>query len=141
MTKQAAARTASTPDSLQTAYDALHKVLTRYVPPYLVKGGNSSAKQELHLVSPKCVTLPGHYGATPKQIGLASIILQRDYVGLHYVPLYFDPKLEKQLSPRLMKLLKGKTCFHVKQSDAQLESDIDAALKVGDEYFRTRGWI
>jgi hypothetical protein len=140
MTKQAAAA-AFKPESLQSVFDELHQVLIRFVPPYVAKSGEKKDRAELHLLVPKPVTIPGAYGGTPKQIGLAAIVLQKSYVGLYYLPLYLDPKLGKQLSPGLMKFLKGKTCFHIKQRGEELERDIESALKIGTSYFRDQGWI
>jgi len=34
--------------------------------------------------------------------------------------------------PELLKLLKGKSCFHIKQLDANLEKQIKEALEKGD---------
>jgi hypothetical protein len=41
----------------------------------------------------------------------------------------------------LLKLLKGKTCFHLKQLDDGLRRDIEAALEVGTKSYKDRGWL
>jgi hypothetical protein len=48
---------------------------------------------------------------------------------------------KKKLSPALLKLLKGKTRFHVKALDDGLHKDIQAALDLGTKVYRERGWL
>ena len=57
------------------------------------------------------------------------------------MPICTDIQLKKTFNPELLKLLKGKSCFHVKVLDESLEQQIDEALKIGHELYRKRGWI
>jgi hypothetical protein len=47
----------------------------------------------------------------------------------------------KKIPPALLRSLKGKTCFHLKQLDDGLRRDIEAALEVGTKSYKDRGWL
>jgi hypothetical protein len=40
-----------------------------------------------------------------------------------------------------VKLLKGKTCFHLTKLDEGLRKDIQSALELGTKVYRDRGWV
>ena len=128
-------------ESLDEVYQSLHKLLSRYAPPFKTCGGEIRGKSDLHLKVPKAVAIPGAYGGKPVEIAMVSIILQKGYVGFYYMPVYMNPALKKKLSPSLTKLLKGKSCFHIKKVDAELLGKIEAALDVGVKCFKDRGWL
>ena len=80
-------------------------------------------------------------GRKRKEVYFAGLIIQSNYVGLYYMPIYTDTSLEKVFKPELLKLLKGKSCFHIKSLDKQLELQIENALKKGYNLYKKRGWI
>jgi hypothetical protein len=128
-------------EALQDVYQSLHTLLSRYSPPFKTSGGGVSGKSDLHLVVPEAVAVPGAYGGKPTAIAMASVILQKGYVGFYFMPIYVNPALGSRLSPSLKKLLKGKTCFHIKKLERDLLNDIEAALDVGVSCFKDRGWL
>ncbi len=69
------------------------------------------------------------------------MIIQSKYVGLYYMPIYTDTSLREVFKPELLKLLNGKSCFHIKQLDAGLEKQIEEALEKGYALYKKRGWI
>lgn len=82
---------------------------------------------------------------TTKKHGLffASVILYNTYTGLYLTAQYMDPEmliLFKQKYPRLMKMLKGKSCFHVTKWDVDAEQEIAGAIKDNYEYFKRKGY-
>ena len=103
-------------ESLENVYQRLHKLLSRYAPPFKTCGGKVRAKSDLHLTVPKAVAIPGAYGGKPTELAMASIILQKSYVGFYFTPIYMNPTLKNKLSPSLNRLLRGKSCFHIKSS-------------------------
>lgn len=136
----------STPASSKAApldevYESLHKLLSRYAPPFKASGGTVRAKRSLQLTVPQAVTVPGAYGGKPTELAMASIILQKGYVGLYFMPIYMNPALKKKLPPSLNKLLKGKTCFHIKKLDPDLLRNIEAALNEGMKCYEGLGWV
>lgn len=74
-------------------------------------------------------------------MSFAAAIIQSNYVGFYYMPIYCNPGIAKSLSPALMKLLKGKACFHIKSLDEALEKDIKEALEKGFKEYKSRSWV
>ena len=129
--------------TLENVFQKLHQLLLKRVPPFKAGGderGMFRGKKSFHLVVPQAVAIPGAYGGKPTELCMASIVLQKGYVGFYFMPIYMNSALEKKLSPGLLKLLKGKTCFHVKSLDATLLDDIDAALTLGAKAFKDHDW-
>ncbi|MBD3234578.1 MAG: DUF1801 domain-containing protein [candidate division Zixibacteria bacterium] len=80
-------------------------------------------------------------GRKRKEVYFAGLIIQSKYVGFYYMPIYADASLKDVFHPELLKLLKGKSCFHIKYLDENLESQIRDALEKGYELYTKRGWI
>jgi hypothetical protein len=80
-------------------------------------------------------------GRKKKEVYFAGLIIQSNYVGFYYMPIYTDPKLEDKFDPELIKLLKGKSCFHIRSLDANLEQQIEKALKLGFQLYKKKEWI
>ena len=80
-------------------------------------------------------------GRKRKEIYFAGLIIQSNYVGLYYMPIYVDTKLENVFEPELLSLLKGKSCFHIKKLDTNLERQITKALNLGYKLYKNRGWV
>jgi len=127
--------------ALQSLYQSVHQLMLGYAPPFMTRSGMIRGKPDFHLLTPKPVVIPGSYGGKPTNPALASVILQKGYVGFYFMPVYVDPALKTKLSPALVKLLKGKSCFYLKRAEESLLKDIDAALKLGVECFKKRGWL
>ena len=80
-------------------------------------------------------------GRKRKEVYFAGLIIQSSYVGFYYMPVYTDTSLKEVFQPELLKLLKGKSCFHIKKLDTELESQIQEALQIGYDLYIKRGWI
>ena len=80
-------------------------------------------------------------GRKRKGVYFAGLIIQSRYVGFYYMPVYADTSLKSVFAPELLSLLKGKSCFHIKELTPELESRIEDALKKGYDLYRKRGWI
>ena len=139
--KSSKARSSSKSSSLQSIFDSVRSLMTRYSPPFASASGQIRNKPDFHLVVPKPVVIPGAYGGKPYPIAMASVILQSGYVGFYYMPIYMEKGTRAKLSPALLKLLKGKSCFYIKSLDPSLESDIASALDFGVVCFRAKGWL
>lgn len=132
---------ATSSKSLDAAFLDLYDLLSHYIPPFKAVEGTVREKRDFHLIVPKPVIVPGAYGGSPKDLGMAAIIRQKSYVGFYYMPIYLEPEVRKKLSPQLLKLLKGKSCFYVTESTPELMRDVKAALDLGVKVFKKRGWI
>jgi len=69
------------------------------------------------------------------------LIIQKDYVGFYYMPIYSETKLEAVFKPEFLKTLHGKSCFYIMMLDDELLSQIKKALKTGFDLYKKRGWI
>jgi len=116
-------------------FNKLKKVLKKFEDPLKPKFDLNS---KYDLWSFKDIEIAGR---KRKEVFFAGLIIQIKYVGLYYMPIYTDASLKDVFKPELMKLLKGKSCFHIKQLDANLEQQIKEALERGYSLYQKRGWI
>jgi hypothetical protein len=128
-------------DSLESVYSEIEGILKRHAPPFQFEDLGVRNKMSAHITVPKPVVVPGSYGGKPVPVALAAVILQKGYVGLYLMCVYMNNEAKKKLSPNLMKLLQGKSCFHVKKLDDGLRDDIEAALELGTNVYKDRGWL
>jgi len=128
-------------ESLGSVYERLSELLSRHAPPFRFQDLGVRNKKSVQLVVPKPVAIPGAYGGKPVDLQFAAAILQKGYVGFYLMCIYMNEPVKKKISPALLKLLKGKSCFYVKSLDASLEKDIEAALEAGAKYYREKGWV
>jgi hypothetical protein len=71
-------------------------------------------------------------------IYFASIIPKQKDCRLYFFPIYTDVAAFTDISPALRKCLKGKSCFHIKKMDEELEKDIEAMIEKGIEVYRAK---
>ena len=80
-------------------------------------------------------------GRKRKEVNFASLIIHSKHVGFYFMPVYSDTDLKEVFDPELLSTLKGKSCFHIKNLDDQLEKQIRKALKIGYDLYKEREWI
>jgi hypothetical protein len=120
-------------------YDQLEALLKRYSPPLTpCPTGKVGTKRSYGLWSKKDVEIAGRKFPA---VYFASLIEQKDFVGFYFTPVYMNPEIKEELSPSLLKLLKGKGCFHVKSLNDELLKDVESALQVAMRLFRKNGWV
>jgi hypothetical protein len=120
---------------LKNIFSEIKVLMEIYRPPLVAKVEDN---KRFDLVSVKDVVIEGR---KRKELYFASIIIQKDFVGFYYMPVYSYPEMKALFQPELLKLLKGKSCFHIKRLDDQLRDQIRAALEDGFKLYQTRGWI
>jgi hypothetical protein len=128
-------------NSLDEIYVSLSEMLARHAPPFKLCDMGVRNKRSVQLVVPKPVAIPGAYGGKPTNVPLAAAIVQKGFVGFYLMCIYMNPAMQKKISPALLKLLKGKSCFHVKNLDEGLMKDVEAALELGRKDYEGRGWV
>jgi hypothetical protein len=126
--------------SLNDTYATLQKILSLYAPP-LVLSSTAKPKPWIRLTIPRAISIPGVYSGKPIHLEVASFTPQKDSISFHYLPLYMNPALKSKLAPAFTKLLKGKTCFHIKSLDPALAEHINRAIEEGASFYRSRGWL
>jgi len=131
---------AKTPEDLDGIYQALKSLLVEYETPRpgVVLEGRSASSSDFDLWSVRDLVVDGR---PRKEVFFAGIRRQKSFVGFYFLPIYAEPGLGPTLPPPLLKLLKGKSCFHVKASDGGVLDLIRGALDLGLDSYRKRGWV
>ena len=122
-------------DDLTQIFNALKPLLQAYVPPLTAKMDDDA---HFDLWSIKDVKI---YGRQRKEVYLAGLVILKSFVGFYYMPIYAHTELKSVLAPELIKLLKGKSCFHIKKLDGALPGQIRAALEIGYKFYQQNDWI
>jgi hypothetical protein len=142
MPAPARARSKLIENPLEACFTDLVRIMKRHSPPFRTDVPCMSAgKKSFQLTVPKPVAIPDAYGGKPVDLAMASAILQKDFVGFYLMCIYTNEAMKEKLSPALLKLLKGKTCFHIGKLDDNLRKDIEAALRLGTHTYHDRGWV
>lgn len=121
--------------TLEEIFTTLKPILEEYRPPLTAKTEN---ERYFDLWSFKPLVIEGR---KRKEVFFAGIIIQKDYVGFYFMPAYSDAEIKPLFAPELLKLLKGKSCFHIKKLDDALTMHIKDALQAGFDLYRQRGWV
>ncbi len=122
-------------NNLVTIYNRLKAILKKYENPLLPKIDLDS---KYDLWSFKDIVVSGR---KRKEIFFAELIIQSNYVGFYFMPIYTDEDLKSVFKPELLKTLKGKSCFHIKKLDSEIELQIKEALEKGYNLYKERGWL
>jgi hypothetical protein len=59
----------------------------------------------------------------------------RNYVSFHFMPVYMDAELQKQIPPELRKRMRGKACFNFKTVDQELFRQLAELTSAGLDRF------
>jgi hypothetical protein len=125
-------------EDLDAIFERLRPLLAEHAPPFAERSGGIAGKRDYQLWSEKDVVIDGR---PRSEVYFAGLIVQKGYVGFYYMPVYAEPARKRLFAPELLKLLKGKSCFHVKRLDDELEAQIRSALAEGRRLYTERGWI
>jgi hypothetical protein len=108
--------------------------------PYETLGFNSriNSDTEYDLWSDKNVVL---MGKERNEIYFAGLKIMTGSVTLHFMLIYTNPEVKELLHPDLIKLLKGKSCFHFKKLDETLMEHITQALDIGYKTYKQNEWV
>jgi hypothetical protein len=120
---------------LKLTFDSLKPLLEKYRPPLAAK---TESERYFDLWSFKDLEIEGR---KRKEVFFAGLIIQKEYVGFYYMPVYAEVEVKALLSPELLKFLKGKSCFHIRKLTPELVADIDRALQLGFARYQARGWV
>lgn len=121
---------------LPPVFDTLKALLMPYVKGSVVMRGGSGG--QVALVSEKEIWVEGK---KRPELHFAAVLIQKGYVGFYFMPVYSDPEKKELFAPELLKLLKGKACFHIKKLDEVLVKHIKDALKKGHVLYKEKGWV
>lgn len=122
-------------EELAEIYRGLKIILKRYEGPFQPK---VDGDRSYDLWSFKDLVIAGR---KRKEVFFASIVIRKTYVGFYYMPIYTDVSLKDVFKPELMKLLKGKSCFYIRDLSPEIVSQVEEALEIGYQLYKKRGWV
>ena len=120
---------------LNQIFTQVKALMQTYAPPLIAKL-DDEAHYDLWSVKDLVIA-----GRKRKEVYFGGLIIQKSYVGFYFMPVYVATELKSVLTPELLKLLKGKSCFHLKKLDEALLEQIRTALQVGYVFYQEQGWI
>jgi hypothetical protein len=123
---------------LSEMYDELERLLLKFAQHFTVRSGRVQDKRDCHLVSVRDVVISERKYA---EVSFASVIQQKDYIGFYFMPVYTVPELREKLPATLLRMLKGKACFHVKDLTADIRNAIEEALSIGVHAYQENDWL
>jgi hypothetical protein len=121
--------------NLEEIFEEIKKELKKFSPP-LVERKTETNKKQYHLWSEKDIEIAGRKRS---EVYFAGIIIQKNYVGFYYMPVYTDKEAKNFFPAELLKLKKGKSCFYIKEKG--YGEQVEMVLKEGFELYQKRGWV
>lgn len=125
---------------MKTDFVEIFQTIRASLQPYATVGFSNRENSEtsFDLWSDKNVVIEGR---KRNEVFFASVSIKKGHVGFYYMPVYAEPDMKKIFDPNLLKLLKGKSCFHIKKLDDALMSEIEDALAAGFRLYKEKGWV
>ncbi|WP_316839552.1 hypothetical protein [Pedobacter gandavensis] len=125
---------------MKTDFVEIFQTIRATMQTYEALGFNNRVNSETayELWSEKEVVVDGK-----KRLGwfFASVVIKKADVGFYFMPVYLEPEMKTTFGPKLLKHLKGKSCFHFKKLDVELVSMIESALAEGFKLYKEKGWV
>ena len=122
-------------DNRIAIFRELKALLKQYEPPFTAK---TDLDSRYELWSIKDLTIAGR---KRKEVFFAGLIIQRNYVGFYYMPVYTDTAIKKLFKKELLSTLKGKSCFHITKTNKTLLAQVRSALRLGYAMYKKNGWL
>ena len=113
-------------DVFETIFNSLKKILMKY-------------EKKLTVISdkPQNYNLNAGYDEKRKaDIYFGGVVINKNYVSYHLMPVYVNPKLLDDISPELKKRMQGKSCFNFKSIDKNLFNELSILTEKGYEFYR-----
>ena len=122
-------------DTKAEIFKQVRSVMQTFVPPLTV---TKDTEKVFELVSDKSIEF---MGKKRDNVYFGAVMIMGGFVGFYLMPIYAQPVLIQQLGPDLRKLLKGKSCFHIKKTNPDLLKQIRESMEVGLECYRKLKFI
>lgn len=122
-------------NDLNLIYAQLEALLKRYSPPLALR---SRPGNLMELWSEKAITIEGR---KRKEVYFAGLAPHKGYIGFYFMPVYVESEIRQFFDAELLKLLRGKSCFHISNLNDDLLASIEDAIEKGFEIYRKRDWL
>jgi len=114
-----------------STFNSLKEILKKY-------------ERHLKVASNKINTYNLYAGYSEKykrDIYFGGVVVNKNYVSYHLMPIYMNPKLLDKISPDLKKRMQGKSCFNFKDIDKTLFKELSNLTKRGIDFYKTNGLL
>ena len=130
-------------DKLETIFIRIREILEQHAANLEVNEADivsqkAKAKPSYQLYGQQEISIAGK---KPQKTYVGGVIQQKNYVSFYLSPMYSHPELRKQVSPELMKFLKGKTCFNINKATPDLYKEIAEILALGIQIYQDLNWL
>lgn len=125
---------------MKTDFIEIFQTIRAVLQPYATLGFNNRVNSETtyDLWSDKSVVIDGK---KRNEIQFAAVMIHAGHVGFYYMPVYAEPVMKKIFDPAMLKLLKGKSCFHITKLDDILLGHIEDSLAEGYRLYKEKSWV
>ncbi|RZM22519.1 MAG: DUF1801 domain-containing protein [Pedobacter sp.] len=125
---------------MKTDFVEIFQTIRASLQPYATLGfsNRTNSETDYDLWSDKNVVIEGKQR---HEVFFASVSIKKGHVGFYFMPVYSEPDMKDMFDANLLKLLKGKSCFHIKKLDDLLLSQIEGALAEGFKLYKEKGWV
>jgi hypothetical protein len=76
-----------------------------------------------------------------RDIYFGGVVVNKNYVSFHLMPVYMNPILLDRISPELKKRMQGKSCFNFKDIDKTLFKELSNLTKRGIEFYKKNSML
>jgi hypothetical protein len=76
-----------------------------------------------------------------RDIYFGGVVVNKNYVSFHLMPVYMNPILLDRISPELKKRMQGKSCFNFKDIDKTLFKELSNLTKSGIEFYKKNSML
>ncbi|WP_316788151.1 hypothetical protein [Pedobacter frigoris] len=125
---------------MKTDFVEIFQTIRAVMQPYTVQGFTNriNSETDYDLWSEKQVLIEGK---KRNEVYFAAVMIKKGHVGFYYMPVYVESEMKEIFDPELLKLLKGKSCFHISKLDDVLLMHIENALAAGFKLYKEKGWV
>ncbi len=116
---------------LNAVFEQLRRILLPYAATLATKSDNST---DLHLDAPPLQK-------DRKPMFFAAVKINKSHVSFHLMPVYVDPSLLENISPRLKRRMDGKACFNFTAVESPLFEELAALTQAGFAKYQERGFV
>lgn len=118
----------------QKVFTDLKGVLEPYLKEF--KAYDSPGKFSLYTKKPVMID-----GRPFEEVYFAGIKMNKNMVSFHFMPIYMNQSLRDKVPASLQKVLRGHTCFNLKELSPEMVGDIRHLLDLGVAGYKARGWL
>lgn len=77
-----------------------------------------------------------HVQKNGKPLFFGAVLVKKNFVGYHLMPVYVEPKLLDHVSPALRMRMQGKSCFNFTKVDPRLFQELSDLTRAAFEHYQ-----